>query len=80
MNIIVATDDSKSAIAEIIVDGKYLSEGQFGSHIKTNGETSYIETTWPFIFNIVKTKNAETHKVEIIPRSNNFCFYTFVFG
>lgn len=80
VNIIVGPDDSKPAIAEIRLDGKYLSEEQFGSHIKTNGETSYIETTWPFIFNIVKTKYAETHKVEIIPRSNNFCFYTFVFG
>jgi thiol-disulfide isomerase/thioredoxin len=80
VNIIVGPDDSKPAIAEIRLDGKYLSEWQFGSHIKTNGEISYIETTWPFIYNIVKTKNAETHKVEIIPRSNNFCFYTFVFG
>lgn len=80
VNIIVGPDDSKPAIAEIRLDDKYLSEGQFGSHIKTNGEISYIETTWPFIFNIVKTKRAETHKVEIIPRSNNFCFYTFVFG
>jgi hypothetical protein len=80
VNIIVGPDDSKPAVAEIRLDGKYLSEGQFGNHIKTNGEISYIETTWPFIYNIVKTKNAETHKVEIIPRSNNFCFYTFVFG
>lgn len=80
VNVIVGPDDSKPAIAEIRLDGKYLSEGQFGSHIKTNGEISYIETTWPFIYNIVKTKNTETHKVEIIPRSNNFCFYTFVFG
>ncbi len=80
VNIIVGPDDSKPAIAEIRLDGKYLSEGQFGNHIKTNGETSYIETTWPFVYNIVKTKNTETHKVEIIPRSNNFCFYTFVFG
>jgi hypothetical protein len=80
VNIIVGPDDNKPAIAEIRLDDKYLSEGQFGSHIKTNCEISYIETTWPFIYNIVKTKNAETHKVEIIPRSNNFCFYTFVFG
>jgi thiol-disulfide isomerase/thioredoxin len=80
VNIIAGPDDSKPAIAEIKLDGKYLSEGQYGSHIKTNGEISYIETTWPFMYNTVKTKNRETHKVEIIPRSNNFCFYTFVFG
>ncbi len=80
VNIIVGPEDSKPAIAEIKLDGKYLNEGQFGSHIKTNGEISYIETTWPFIYNIIKTKNIGIHKVEIIPRSNNFCFYTFVFG
>ncbi len=80
VNIIVGPDDTKQATAEIKLDGKYLSEGQFGTHIKTKNEKSYIETTWPFIYNIIKTKDIETHKVEIVPRSNNFCFYTFVFG
>jgi thiol-disulfide isomerase/thioredoxin len=80
VNIIVGPDDSKPAVAEIKLDGKYLEEGQFGSHIKIKDGISYVEVFWPFIYNVIKTKNIGTHKIEIIPRSNNFCFYTFVFG
>ena len=80
VNIIVGPEDTEPAMAEIKIDGKYLSEGQFGTHIKTKDGISHIETAWPFMYNIIKTKDIETHKIEIIPRSNNFCFYTFVFG
>jgi len=80
VNIIVGPEDTEPAMAEIKIDGKYLSEGQFGTHIETKDGISHIETTWPFMYNIIKTKDIETHKIEIIPRSNNFCFYTFVFG
>jgi thiol-disulfide isomerase/thioredoxin len=80
VNIIAGPDDSKPAVAEIKLDGKYLEDGQFGSHIKIKDGISYVEVMWPFIYNVIKTKNIGTHKIEIIPRSNNFCFYTFVFG
>jgi hypothetical protein len=30
--------------------------------------------------NLVRTEKPETHEIEVIPRSDNFVFYTFVFG
>ncbi len=80
VNIIVGSDDSKPAYAEIKLDGEYLSDDNKGYHVKKKNGKSIIETTWPFINNIVKTKSREIHKVEIIPRTDNFYFYTFVFG
>ena len=80
VNIIIGSDDNKPAIAEIKIDNEYLNKEQQGSHIKMKKGISYIETTWPFIYNVIKTKKMETHKIDIIPRSDNFCFYTFVFG
>jgi thiol-disulfide isomerase/thioredoxin len=80
VNIIIGPDDGKPTIAEIKIDNEYLNKEQQGSHIKMKNGVSYVETTWPFIYNIVKTRNREIHKIEIIPRKKNFCFYTFVFG
>ncbi|MDQ6723854.1 MAG: redoxin family protein [Thermoproteota archaeon] len=80
VNIIIGPDDNKSALAEIKIDNEYIDKEQEGYHINRKNGTSYIEASWPFIYNIVKTKNREIHKIEIIPRSDNFCFYTFVFG
>jgi hypothetical protein len=29
---------------------------------------------------LIRTEKSEVHEVQIIPRSDNFIFYTFVFG
>jgi thiol-disulfide isomerase/thioredoxin len=80
VNIIAGPDNNKTATAEIKIDNQFLEKEQAGTHIKIKNGKSIIETTWPFVYNIVKTKEREVHKVEIIPRSENFYFYTFVFG
>jgi thiol-disulfide isomerase/thioredoxin len=80
VNVIIGSDDNKPAIAEIKMDNEYLNKEQDGVHIKRKNGKAHIEITWPFIYNIIKTKQKEIHKIEIIPRSNNFYFYTFVFG
>jgi thiol-disulfide isomerase/thioredoxin len=80
VNIIVGSDDNKPARAEIKIDGQYVEKEQAGKHLKIKNGISIIETSWPFIYNIIKTKENEIHKVEIIPRTDNLYFYTFVFG
>ncbi len=80
VNVIIGTDDNKPAIAEIKIDNEYLSIEQQGKHVKRNNDISYLEADWPFIYNIVKTNHNAIHKIEIIPRTDNFCFYTFIFG
>jgi thiol-disulfide isomerase/thioredoxin len=80
VNVIIGSEDDKPAIAEIKIDDGCLDSNQEGFHIKRENNEACIKVTWPFIYNIVKTDQKEIHKIEIIPQSNNFYFYTFVFG
>lgn len=80
VNIITGSTDGKLAEAEILLDGKYLDENQKGYHSKLIDGVSSIDSTWPFLMNVVKTHNPESHKIEILPKTDNFYFYTFVFG
>lgn len=77
---IMGTADGKPAKAEIKLDGKHLVEEQLGKHAKLEDRLSYVSVEWPFMHNLVTTEKPETHEIEIIPRSDNFVFYTFVFG
>lgn len=77
---IMGTSDGKPSIVEIKLDGKYLTKEQLGKDAKLEGNVSVSEIQWPFIHNLVKTEKPEMHEIEIIPRSDNFMFYTFVFG
>lgn len=80
VNIITGSTDGKPAKAELLLDGKHLEENQTGYHCKLVNGISSVDITWPFLMNVVKTKNREIHKLEILPKTDNFYFYTFVFG
>jgi thiol-disulfide isomerase/thioredoxin len=80
VNVIVASIDEKPAFANIKLDGQFLTDQQLGYHTKKDNSSSFFEITWPHIMNIVKTSNPESHILEILPTTDNFYFYTFVFG
>ena len=77
---IMGSSDGRPAKAEIRLDGNSLTAEQLGADCKLVDGKSIVDISWPFIFNLVMSENAETHKIEILPRSDNLDFYTFVFG
>ncbi|HXG07762.1 MAG TPA: redoxin family protein [Nitrososphaera sp.] len=77
---IMGTTDGKPGKIEIKLDGNYLTKDQLGKDAKLEGDVSVAEIHWPFMHNLVKTDKPDMHEIEIIPRSDNFVFYTFVFG
>jgi thiol-disulfide isomerase/thioredoxin len=77
---IMGTSDGKPGRIEIKLDGNYLTKEQLGKDARLEGNVSVADIQWPFMHNLVKAEKPEMHEIEIIPRSNNFVFYTFVFG
>ena len=77
---IIGTSDGKPGKIEIKLDGNHLTREQLGRDAKLESNVSITRIEWPFIHNLVRTDKPEAHEIEIIPRSDNFVFYTFVFG
>lgn len=77
---IMGTSDGKPAKIEVKIDGNYLAKEQLGKDARLEGGTSYATIEWPFMHNLVRTEKPEAHEIEIISSSDNFVFYTFVFG
>lgn len=77
---IMGTSDDKPGRIEIKIDGSHLTKDQLGKHARLEGSVSVADIQWPFMHNLIKTDKPEMHEIEIIPRSDNFVFYTFVFG
>ncbi len=77
---ILGSSDGKAARAEIKLDGSHLAENQLGKDAILDGSMSHVKVDWPFMHNLVRTDEPQTHEIEVIPRSDNFVFYTFVFG
>jgi thiol-disulfide isomerase/thioredoxin len=77
---IMGTSDGRPGRAEVRLDGNLLAKEQLGKDVKLESGASVVDIEWPFMHNLVKTEKQEVHEIEIIPRSDNFVFYTFVFG
>ncbi|MGI0040102.1 MAG: hypothetical protein ACREAO_09815, partial [Nitrososphaera sp.] len=77
---IMGTSDGRPGRAEIRLDGNPLSKEQLGKDARIENGASVVDITWPFMHNLLRTEKPEVHEMEIIPRSDNFTFYTFVFG
>jgi thiol-disulfide isomerase/thioredoxin len=77
---IMGTSDGKPGKIEIKLDGNHLTREQLGRHAKLESEVSIASIEWSFMYNLVRADKPETHEIEIIPRSDNIIFYTFVFG
>ena len=79
-NAIMGTRDNKPATVEVKIDGRYIAEQNLGSDVKLRNGVSCVDVEWTHVHNLIKTEQAETHEIEIIPRTDNFVFYTFLFG
>lgn len=77
---IVGPSDNKTATIEVKLDKNYLKEEQLGKDMRLKDGVSYCDIQWPFIHNLIRTEKAEVHEIEIIPKTDNVVFYTFVFG
>jgi hypothetical protein len=77
---ILGTADNKPGRLEILLDGRSLELDNLGTDARLQEGSSVVDVNWPFIHNLVKTENAESHLVEIRALSDNISFYTFVFG
>jgi hypothetical protein len=77
---IMGTSDGKPGRIEIKLDGNYLTKEQLGKDVRLDGNVSVADVNWSFMHNLVRTEKPEMHEIQIIPRSDNFVFYTFVFG
>lgn len=77
---IMGTSDGKAGKAELRLDGSPLTKNQLGKDARIENGANVVDISWPFMHNLVKSDGPEVHELEIMPRSDNFVFYTFVFG
>jgi hypothetical protein len=77
---IIGSSDGRVGKVEVKLDGNYLTEKNAGKDVTIKDGISFANVKWSFMHNLIRTQRPEIHEIEIIPRSENFIFYTFVFG
>lgn len=79
-NAIMSTQDNNPAVVEVKMDGKYIHNKNLGADVRLKDGISYANVGWAHVHNLIKTEEPETHEIEIIPKTDNLVFHTFLFG
>ncbi len=81
LNLVLDTKGEADILAEVKLDGEYLTEKNRGEDIVFQGTASFLKVQGASLYNLVDTKEEYgTHTLELLVPSLNLEFFTFTFG
>jgi len=81
LNIVFDTKGETDVLAEIKLDGEYLTEDNKGEDIVFQGDASFLKVQGARLYNLIHTKDEYgTHTLELIVPSSDLEFFAFTFG
>ena len=81
VNMVLDTKGEADILAEVKLDGEYLTKSNRGEDIVFLGDASFLKAQGAKLYNLVDTKDEYgTHTLELIVPSSDLEFFTFTFG
>jgi len=81
LNIVMDTKGEADVLAQVKLDGEYLTKDNRGEDIVFQGEASFLRVQGAKLYNLVDTKDEYgTHTLELIVPSLDLEFFAFTFG
>ncbi len=65
---------------DVELDGHGLEEGKAGADVQWDGNGSYLQVRENRLYDIVRTKNTETHELKLVTNNEGLRLYTYTFG
>jgi hypothetical protein len=79
-NAVLGVRDHGPARVEVELDGRPVAKDQAGSNISWDSKGSYLTVKAQRLYDIVRTRQPETHELKLVTASNDLCLYTYTFG
>jgi thiol-disulfide isomerase/thioredoxin len=79
-NAVLGSSSGKPARVTVELDGHALEKGRAGADVQWERDASYLTVSDNRLYDIVRTKNNETHELKLVTDSEGLCLYTYTFG
>ena len=79
-NAVLGSSTGKPVRVNVELDGRAMDKSQAGADVQWERDSSYIMVSDNRLYDIVRTKNNETHELKLVTESNGLCLYTYTFG
>ncbi len=79
-NAVLGVLDDEPVRVEVDLDGRPVAKEQAGSDISWDLKRSYLTVEAHRLYDIVRTRQPETHELKLVTTSDKLCLYTYTFG
>lgn len=79
-NAVLGVQGQEPARVEVELDGRSLVKDQAGSDISWDAKGSYTRVSAHRLYDIVRTRQPETHELKLVTNLDKLCLYTYTFG
>lgn len=79
-NSVLGAAKENPARVYVELDGYSLEKGKAGSDVQWEGTRSYLPVRENRLYDIVRTKNPETHELKLVTSNQGLRLYTYTFG
>ncbi len=79
-NAVLGASGGRPVKVKVELDGRELGRDRAGADVQWEGEKSYILVSDNRLYDIVRTRNNETHELKLTTDSEGLCLYTYTFG
>ncbi len=79
-NSVLGASNGNLVRVNVELDGHSLEKGKAGADVQWDKDGSYLLVSENRLYDIVRTKNAETHGLKLVTNSEGLRLYTYTFG
>ena len=79
-NAVLGVPHLKPARVDVELDGRPVAKDQAGSDISWDTKGSYTTVAAQRLYDIIRTRERETHELKLTTASDDLCLYTYTFG
>ena len=79
-NAVLGTSGKAPIAIKVELDGKPVAKDKAGADIKWDSTGSSLTVNQNRLYDIIRTKNLETHELKLVTTSNDLQIYTYTFG
>jgi thiol-disulfide isomerase/thioredoxin len=79
-NAVLGALKMKPVRVDVLLDGKPLSKEKAGADVQWDSEGSYLTVAENRLYDIIRTRDYETHELKLATSANDLCLYTYTFG
>lgn len=79
-NAVLGTSGTKPIVVNVALDGKPVTKDIAGADVQWDSNGSYVIVSNNRLYDIIRTRNFETHELKLVTSSDNLQVYSYTFG